>query len=261
VYQTYFDDSGTHEQSEIAIAACYVSTESGWRRFAAEWDEVRFGEGFEYFHMAEFVAPPEHGHKPWCEWSKEKKVRVYNRLASIINQNKRVGMGCAVPKAAYDSLPAESRKSFGMEHYTFAVRICLGQVTTWRTKSYNRLPMQFVFDWENPGSRKRSEIEALFQTMHPSWEQHLGAGKDDYSFQKKKEVKPLQAADILAWQMNNHMRKIFPIGRDDESLCHPGFKILRLDQEVDLSFFTSGQLQKFRVNFEKSEELRRNQGL
>jgi hypothetical protein len=98
--------------------------------------------------------------------------------------------------------------------------------------------------------------------MHPSWEQHLGADRNDCSFQSEKVVKPLQAADILAWQMNSHMRKIFPNGRDDESLCHPGFKILRLDQEMDLGFFTNEQLQKFQVEFEKkNEELRGNLGV
>lgn len=42
-------------------------------------------EGFDMFHMAEFVAKPEMGHEPFCHWDNRKKDRVYAKLASIIN--------------------------------------------------------------------------------------------------------------------------------------------------------------------------------
>ena len=33
MFTAYFDDSGTDRNSEIAIAACYVSTKRGWDDF------------------------------------------------------------------------------------------------------------------------------------------------------------------------------------------------------------------------------------
>jgi hypothetical protein len=64
VYETYFDDSGTNAQSEIAIAACYVSTELGWRKFVKDWELARYEEGFDVFHMAEFIAPRVNSYMP-----------------------------------------------------------------------------------------------------------------------------------------------------------------------------------------------------
>jgi hypothetical protein len=80
MFQVYFDDSGTDAKSEIAIAACYISTKRGWEAFVEGWDQARWEEGFEVFHMADFVARPEHGHKPFCTWNNSKKDHVYGRL-------------------------------------------------------------------------------------------------------------------------------------------------------------------------------------
>jgi hypothetical protein len=72
-----------------------------------------------------------------------------------------------------------------------------------------------------------------------------------YGFERKEIFKPLQAADILAWQMRSYMRKIWPLGKDDISFCHPGFRLLREDQEVDLGFFTKEQIDEFVAHQEK----------
>jgi len=256
VYETYFDDSGTNAQSEIAIAACYVSTEPGWKRFVGEWDAARFEEGFDVFHMAEFVAPREQGHKPWCEWDNAKKDRVYKRLATIINDHKRVGIAAAVPKTVYDKVPDRVRQHYGFEHYTFAVRSCLMKIWEWREKSLITHPMQYIFDWEKPGSLKHTEISNLLGGVHPELQPLFGLDTGGYSFQRRAAFKPLQAADILAWQMNSFMPKIYPQGESWEtidSVLHPGFRILREDQEMDLGFFTEHNLGQWLQRIEKYE--------
>jgi hypothetical protein len=50
------------------------------------------------------------------------------------------------------------------------------------------------------------------------------------------------------------MRKIWPLGHDDESLCHSGFRLLREDQEMDLGFFTEAQIRKFVEEFDRVHE-------
>jgi hypothetical protein len=249
MFEVYFDDSGTHPQSEIAIAACYISTKRLWDEYVNEWNYVLAEEQCgEAFHMTEFVAKPEHGHKPYCDWDNTKKDRVYARLAKIINDNKRVGIASAVPKKAYDAVPERIRNYHGHEHYTFAVRMCLMRIAEWREKCGITLPMQYVFSWEM--GRKRKEIESIWENMHESWQKRFGIEPDGISFQHHEHFKPLQAADILAWQMNNHMRKILPLGHDNMDVLHSGFQVLREDQEMDLGFFTEDQIQKWveRIN-------------
>jgi len=258
-----FDDSGTDSNSDIAIAACYVSTKRGWDDFVEAWNAVRWQEGFGAvpFHMAEFVAPNKQGHQPWCHWNKEKKDHVYERLANVINENKRIGIAVAVPKAVWDSTPEQIRAHYGREHYTFAVRMCMNRLLDWRAGSLNILPLRYIFDWEMNTSPKRKEISRVFDIISrpQNWQvaRMLGIEPNGFSFEHREDFKPLQAADILAWQMRNHMRKIWPIGHDDVSLCHPGFAMLRENQEVDLGFFTAEQIQKF---VKQNEELEKEHG-
>ena len=256
MYEIYFDDSGTNAQSDIAIAACYVSTQSGWKRFVEEWDTARCEEGFDAFHMAEFVAPREQGHKPWCDWDNVKKDRVYKRLAGIINDNKRIGVAAAVPKAVYDEVPERIRNHYGFQHYTFAVRTCLVKIAKWREKSLISHPMQYVFDWEESGTPKRLEISAMLDGIHPKLKQMFGVDTGGYGFQKKSRFKPLQAADILAWQMNCFMPKIYPQGESwdtIDSILKPGFRILREDQEMDLGFYTEENIGQWLKRIEDYE--------
>jgi hypothetical protein len=254
MFETYFDDSGTDAGSPIAVAAAYVSTRRGWKEFVDGWDKVRREERFEAFHMAEFVAPPEQGHKPFCDWDGTKKERVYRRLAKIINENKRIGLACAVPKVSYDQVvPDWIKANYGKEHYTFAVRMLLNLIITWREKSKIILPMQYIFDWEMSRAAKRKEISAIWDTMHDFWAEKLGTERCGYAFQHKEDFKPLQSADILAWQMRSHMERILPRGYDTLEDAHWGFRLLREYQEMDLGFFTEDQLKKFVKKTERYE--------
>src|SRR5579862_1137610 len=144
MFEVYFDDSGTDGNSEIAIAGCYVSTKRGWDEFTTAWDIVRDEEGFDAFHMADFVAPLHCGHKPFCDWDKPKKDRVYDRIATIINEHKRIGIACAVPKKPYDEIvPNDMKDIYGHEHYTFAVKKCMMQIRQWREESLIKTPMRY----------------------------------------------------------------------------------------------------------------------
>jgi hypothetical protein len=52
----FFDDSGTHPESSIALAACYASTVEQWNEFERNWMDARRDAQFNRFHMVEFAA-------------------------------------------------------------------------------------------------------------------------------------------------------------------------------------------------------------
>jgi hypothetical protein len=127
MYEMYTDD--THADHPLAIAACYISTKRGWEEFAYELEQIKSSEGFECFHMVDYVAKPERQIKPYCDWDGAKRERVYRRLVKAINQNKRIGLGIAVPKEVFDrvvpTLPGPLRKKCGKNHFAFAVKMLL----------------------------------------------------------------------------------------------------------------------------------------
>jgi hypothetical protein len=257
--EIYFDDSGTDGGTPVAVAACYVSSKEQWGQFVKSWDKVRVDEGFDVFHMAEFVAKAEAGHKPFCDWDNTKKERVYGKLASIVNTRARMGFAIAVPKKPFDRFVfPEFKELYAKDHYTWAVKSVLGLVENWREKFGITIPMQYVFDRGTLGQQQINDIWIQFEQIK-SAEQKYGIVPRGVMFQDDKVFKPLQAADILAWQMQNHLRRTALIGLnpDDPKLVHPGFAILRHKRPMDLGFYSTDQLKRL---FDKAKEYHESTG-
>jgi hypothetical protein len=180
------------------------------------------------FHMAEFVAKPEAKHKPFCDWDNPKKDRVYEKLASIINTRARKGFGA--PKAAFDkTAPRQFRARYADDHYTYAVHCCIGLIKQWRQAYGVTTPIHYVFDRGSP----REQIKRVWDIpqSHPPAVEDYGFAPNGYSFEDKKLFKPLHAADILAWQIRNHMRRVIMEGKDDVAFCHKAFKMPRVGRD------------------------------
>jgi len=206
----YCDDSGTHDQSEIAVASCIIATPEQWEMFIRDWEWVNTIEDFGVFHMADFVS--KHKQFSSAEWQdQEKRDRTLKRLINLINTRKRITVGAAVNKADYDAeVPEDLRERFklGKNHYTFAVRACMGRILKWRSKYGYKDGIQFVFDQMSKGT---GEINAVFeQALREPKEIALEHGiyEGCWSFQSKRTQLPLQAADILAWENFHYMQKV-----------------------------------------------------
>jgi hypothetical protein len=123
--------------------------------------------------------------------------------------------------------------------------MCINRIVQWRLRSLIKHPVRYIFDWERQKSQKREEISKILELIAKQQNQEiahlLGLEPQGYSFEHKEQFKPLQAADILAWQMRSHMRNVWQLGRDDKSLCLPGFRFLRIDQALDLDFLQNGK--------------------
>ena len=212
MFTFYCDDSGTHSQSEIAVAACFVAECIQWEHFVKDWNRANDAENFGVFHMTDFVAKKKQFASP--EWQDdEKRDRTIKRLINIITTRRRMGFFTAVEKAGYDAeVPRDLRDRFklGNTHYTFAVRMCLAKVLKWRMKYGYKEPVQFVFDQISKGT---GDIGAVFEmALKEGDEQALVHGisrETGWSFQSKAVILPLQAADILAWEALRHMQKVY----------------------------------------------------
>jgi hypothetical protein len=193
MFSVYFDDSGTHSESDIALAACYIGTLDRWERLVEDWDAARLDEGFETFGMADILG----GKGEFRGWDKEKRKRLIERLIMNIRCRASIGISVSVPKLAYDkAIQGRIRGRFGKFHYTFAVRSCLTQIKGWRERHGVTGPMQYVFDMMSQG--KGEIIEALEYHISTGRAALSGLEPEGYSFQSKKGLPPLQAADILA---------------------------------------------------------------
>ncbi|MGB8064512.1 MAG: DUF3800 domain-containing protein [Candidatus Sulfotelmatobacter sp.] len=202
----YFDDSGTHLGSEIAVAACYIAPAQQWRRFDSAWNKVRQAESFDVFHMAEFVARS----SDFKGWDDQKRDRVIRRLIGIINQYTTQGFAIALPKSDYDAvIPEDFKKKLGTHHYTWCVKMCFGEIEKWRQGCSLSDPMEYVFESGTKGATGEL-LDTFFKysKTQPDALPRYGLVRSGYHFQKKSETVRLQAADILAWETCYQMRNV-----------------------------------------------------
>jgi hypothetical protein len=211
MFSLYCDDSGTHAESKVAVAACFVAPIVQWECFDRDWRAANEAEDFGVFHMADFVAHQKRfGRVEWQD--SDKRDRTVKRLINIIVTRKQYGFFTVVEKDAYDAeVPQDIRDKYklGKNHYTFAVRMCMANVSKWRLKYGHKEPIQFVFDRLTKG---KGEIDAIFEAaLKEGDEQALthGISRDiGWSFQDKAKILPLQAADMLAWESLHYMQKV-----------------------------------------------------
>jgi Protein of unknown function (DUF3800) len=242
--EVYFDDSGTDAQSPIAVAACYVARKAQWDEFVRNYDDLRMLHGFDEFKMSEFVAKPEAGHKPFCDWDNGKKELVYRKIAGTINLRVRHGFAIAVPKKAFDKYTTpEFRANHAADHYVWAVHNVLAAISFWRERYGETTPMQYVFDNGSLAQQQLYNHWNVNAHMYPHREKKYGIVKDGVMFQDSKAFKPLQAADILAWQAQNHMRRTYAVGKNTDTDPHPGFKLLIEGRPMELGYYTEEKME------------------
>jgi hypothetical protein len=243
--EIYWDDSGTHDSSPIAIAACYVANTTQWKEFVRNWDDAREEEGFDCFHMADFMAKPEKNKKPFCDWDKSKRNHVYSLLAAIINTRVRMGFGFGVPVPAFNTYaPEHFKREMCPDAFTFAVQCTMSLITDWYAKFGQGKAIQYIFE-DRPGM---SKVKQLFDVLKENrlMSAALGARTDTadgFSYQNKKYFKPLQAADMLAWNLNAHLRDVILKGKPDrDPYIRPYFAKLRDHRPLKLGFLTEEQV-------------------
>jgi hypothetical protein len=203
----FFDDSGTHPESSIAIAACYAAKVEQWKEFERNWNDAKRDVTFDTFHMTDFAA----GHGKFAGWSDTKKRNVLTRLCGIINTRVEVGYAVAVPKRIYDAVIQEPLRAFcGQFHYTFAVRQCATRIGEWRRKHHKSASMKYIFDQMGTNQGKGEIMAVMDGAIAKSKREGKTTGvppMTGYSFESKAAILPLQAADILAWTILQQMHK------------------------------------------------------
>ena len=161
-FTVYFDDSGTHNESDIAVAACFLSDVPRWTDFEKAWNAALHDAGLldKGFHMADFVARQ----SPYRWNDPSKHDEVIKKLIGIINDHALGGMVTAVSKADYDqTIQGKLREKLGSRHYTFAIQGCLAQIEEWlRGSTFSGEAIGYVFDQMGKG---KNEINNLFDDL------------------------------------------------------------------------------------------------
>ncbi|MBI4281890.1 MAG: DUF3800 domain-containing protein [Chloroflexi bacterium] len=198
LYAGYFDESGTNPESKAVCVAGFISNVPRWDAFSLEWEKALIDFGLMeypgYFHMTDFESPLS---APYNKWSRELRQTRLNTLLEIIKKHTLGSVGCLVPKALFDSVMSPFAKAFCGGAYGLAATVCarlllptLIGVDGW---------MEYSFE---DGAEGRGELLTFYDKQKAYGRANMrNLRMVGLAFRDKRVYLPLQAADILAYEL------------------------------------------------------------
>lgn len=195
----YFDESYNHPTDSnpnpplVYTIAGYISTDKRWRKFQREWREVLKEAGVAFFHMSKYEARK----GEYENWPQEKRVRILKKLHSIILKYYIQSVATTVILSDYNELTEREKLAFGHPH-VMAVIACMKDISIWGDYFGYREPMAYIFE---AGSDHEGEMNRMFRSRagDEEFKRHYRFGS--WAFVDKRDMPPLQAADILAYEI------------------------------------------------------------
>jgi hypothetical protein len=186
-----FDASGK-EDTPCLVVAGFVSSPTDWKLFDAQWTGRLKEDGIHHFHMCEFAHSVGQFATGWKE-DETRRQRLFRDLIQIIQSNVYRKFSSSVEMDSFSRLSAENRRAYALNAYSLACRGCAADIRNWQKSEKFVVPTAYVFE---DGDAGRGLVTKRFQED----------GLPPPSFKGKKDFSPLQAADILAYELHKPHR-------------------------------------------------------
>lgn len=189
----YIDETGhsKDEQQRFVGVAGLVAPAENWEAFEHKWKQILSVFKIPYFHMKDFANRRRH----YEGWSELKRQKLLGKLLRIVATTHPFPVGAIVSLDDYRSFSLEDRELMG-DPYHFCLMGCV-YLPAWRTE--NDPPdvrVAIVFS-------EQSEFKSMAGLLLEDFNRKYPAAKrfDQPVFQSMKTVEPLQAADIIAYEL------------------------------------------------------------
>jgi Protein of unknown function (DUF3800) len=196
----YFDDSGTHGTSDVVVLGGLLGNQYKWQSFSEAWAEKLRDPSpgkppLTRFHMADCQA----GLGEFAGWGRTATDFLVHELGTIILKHMLWGYGCAVSRKAWDEfVTGDLRRALG-DSEGFCARNCYVQsVEICRTKAWQS-ELAFVFDDRPHRYVENKRIFDVFKQF--SQDNDKSPSLASLTFVPSLKFPPLQAADMVAWEM------------------------------------------------------------
>jgi hypothetical protein len=204
----YFDDSGTHDDSEVVIWAGVCGNQYQWQAFSDDWHAKLQvpspGKSpLSRFHMTDCQG----ARNEFEGWSRTATDFLVHELGEIIIKKGLWGYASAARRKDWDELiTGDARAALG-DAEGFCVRNVYVKTTDWAKNWAGGTDLAFVFD-DRP--HRRLENKTIFDMF----QRHHRAAKQtpelvSITFASSQKILPLQAADMIAWELYIHSMDIF----------------------------------------------------
>jgi hypothetical protein len=189
--EAYFDESGTDAGSPVVCVAGYLFEKDQCLRMDAEWKAALEAAGISHFHMVECAQ----GVGKFARKSKAERIEIESRLIGIIKRRACVGIVCSVcPEDYLHFVPGA--KDFGGA-YQLLLSWCIVAVSTWVAKHDYQGEIAYFFE---AGHALEAHANASMIKLRNTPALKHGCRYRSHLFIGKNDARPIQAADLLAWQ-------------------------------------------------------------
>jgi hypothetical protein len=212
----YFDDSGTHTggkwgPSRIVLVAGIFGTEGALAGLEHNWqkhlDRPLCGrkDRIRRFHMVDCYE----SQGEFAGWSRTETDYFCRQLQDVIIESGVGAYGCAVSRQDWDELVTGDVRGFLGDAEGYCISQCFVRALGWAQQKTFDPQMTFVFDNRTPEIERRGRaIGDVFQKYQTDATPHVVGT----AFLSSTAIRPLQAADMLAWEFYQHAKEILSYG-------------------------------------------------
>ncbi len=186
--RAYFDESGTHVGSPLTCVAGYLFKDRDARLLDRKWGEVLDSAGLHYFHMVDCA----HGVGEFKAKSKPERISIETKLISLIKKHATLGIVASICDSDFYQV-AERESS----PYVLCLTWCLAGVAQWAAATKFDGKISYFFE---AGHASQSLANSAMEGLNKSAVLKTGTRYHSHVFIGKEDARPLQAADLLAWQ-------------------------------------------------------------
>ena len=206
----YFDDSGTHELSDIVLVAGIFGTQArmdsldrNWKRYidsplCGRKDKVSRYHAYDCDNsIGEFL-----------RWTRTETDYFRLQLRTAIIESGVAAYGIACSRKDYDELIIGDLRGVLGSPEGFCINQCFVRAVGWVQANTFDSQMAMVFDKRTPPVERYTAAvyDAFEKQIHPP-PQMVG-----HAFLSSKAVYPLQAADLIAWELYRYASDILVKG-------------------------------------------------
>ncbi len=204
----YMDETGhsKDERQRFVGVAGLVALVEDWEASERKWKETLSVFKIPYFHMKDFANRRKH----YENWSELKRKKLLGKLFRIIATTHPFPVGAIVSLDDYRSFSAEDRELMG-DPYHYCLMGCV-YMPAWRTENASTdTRIAIIFS-------EQSEFKNMAGLLLDDFKQNNTAGKrfDLPEFEDMKTFVPLQAADIVAYELYKEFERRRYRPQDDQ---------------------------------------------
>lgn len=197
--EAYVDESGTDAASPVMCIAGYLFDASQAAHLDREWSDALKEFNLPHFHAVDCA----HGVREFSNLDPRQRIQLVIKLTGIIRRRATIGIAVSVSDTDFGQTPAPIWERGGP--YVLCAAQVLMAVIAWADKREYHGKISYVFE---KGHRHRALTDMVIKEICGDIAELEGLRCHSHAFAAKPEMRPLQAADLLAYEWTKEMKRL-----------------------------------------------------